>query len=209
MTLVAAMSLDGKIATRTGESWLSSRDDLRDVHRLRSHTDAVMIGVRTELIDNPKLTVRYVNGRNPTRIVVDSSARTPVDSRILDDNSVIVAVSKKASARRISDLQRAGATVIYCGKAQVDLKLLLSLLYRRGIRRVLLEGGGTLNWSMLKEGLVDEIRVTIAPLILGGEKARTLVEGAGNMTITNSFKLRLSRITRRSDEIILRYRVKR
>jgi 2,5-diamino-6-(ribosylamino)-4(3H)-pyrimidinone 5'-phosphate reductase len=203
------MSLDGKIATRADDSRLSSRLDLRDVHQLRSQTDAVMIGIRTELIDDPRLTVRHVKGRNPIRIVVDSSARIPVGSRILGDNSAIVAVSRKASERRVNRLRKAGATVICCGKSQVDLKLLLHRLYQRGIRRLLLEGGGTLNWSMLKQGLVDELRITIAPLIVGGEEARTLVEGEGNLTIAVSFKLRLSRITRRRDEVVLCYRVKR
>jgi 2,5-diamino-6-(ribosylamino)-4(3H)-pyrimidinone 5'-phosphate reductase len=206
----AAMTVDGKIATRTGESRMSSREDLRHLHTLRSLTDAVMIGIGTQLIDNPLLTVRRVNGRNPIRVVVDSHARTPPDSRILStkDGGTIVAVSKKAPKTRVLKLHRAGAKVITCGMNHVNLKTLLAKLYTIGIRRILLEGGGKLNWSMLKDKLVDEISVTVAPMIIGGEKATTLVEGAGVTKMKYAFRLSLASMKRNGNELVLNYKVK-
>jgi 2,5-diamino-6-(ribosylamino)-4(3H)-pyrimidinone 5'-phosphate reductase len=209
--LVAAMSLDGKIATRSGDSRISSKIDLRTLHKLRSQSDAVMIGIRTELIDNPLLTVRYVKGKSPIRVIVDSSARTPLKANILrtDPFSVFIAVSRKASASKVAGLQRAGARIIRCGKSKINLKMLLRTLYRRGIRRIVLEGGGILNWSMLREGLVDDVHITISPILIGGDEATTLVEGIGMSTINKSFRLRLLRVRRRENEITLEYKVNR
>jgi len=212
--LNGAVTLDGKIATRSGDSRLSSAYDLRQLHRLRSLVDAVMIGIGTELNDNPLLTVRFVKtkGQGPFRIVVDSLARTPPNSRILsvkDAADVIVAVSKRASGSQISRLERSGAEVICCGTRKVDLKILLSKLYRMGIRRILLEGGGTLNWSMLTGNLVDEIRVTVTPMIVGGQKAKTLVEGVGVGDMDRAMRLSLTKALRKGNELILSYKVKK
>jgi 2,5-diamino-6-(ribosylamino)-4(3H)-pyrimidinone 5'-phosphate reductase len=209
--LVAAMSLDGKIATKSGDSRISSKIDLRTLHKLRSQSDAVMIGIRTELIDNPLLTVRYVKGKSPMRVIVDSSARTPIKANILrtDPSSVFIAVSGKASASKVAGLQRAGARIIRCGQSKINLKMLLRKLYRQGIRRIILEGGGILNWSMLRERLVDDVHVTISPILIGGDEATTLVEGIGMPTINKSFRLRLLRVRRRENEITLEYKVKK
>jgi len=209
--LVAAMSLDGKIATRSGDSRISSKIDLRTLHKLRSQSDAVMIGIRTELIDNPLLTVRYVKGKSPIRVIVDSSARTPLKAKILrtDPSSVFIAISRKASTPKVVGLQRAGARIIHCGQSKINLKMLLRTLYRQGIRRIILEGGGILNWSMLREGLVDDVHVTISPMLIGGDRATTLVEGIGMPTISKSFQLQLLRVRRRGNEITLEYKVKR
>ncbi len=205
------MSLDGKIATRSGDSRISSKIDLCALHKLRSQSDAVMIGIRTELIDNPLLTVRYVKGRNPIRVIVDSSARTPLKAKIFrtDPSSVFIAISGKASKSKVARLQRAGATIIRCGRSEINLKMLLRALYRQGVRRIVLEGGGILNWSMLREGLVDDVRVTISPILIGGDRATTLVEGIGMPTIIKSFQLRLLRVRRLRNEISLEYKVKR
>ncbi len=210
VTLCAAMSVDGKIATRSGDSRISSKRDLKQLHGLRSLTDAIMIGIGTELNDNPLLTVRFAKGRNPFRIVVDSLARTPPDAKIISGKGggVIIAVSKRATKSRIMRLERAGARVICCGSRRVDLKALLNKLYRMGIKRILLEGGGTLNWSMLANGLVDELRVTVAPLVIGGERAKTLVEGIGVRTISHAIGLSLANISRIENELVLNYKVR-
>ena len=207
--LIAAMTLDGKIASKSGDSRISSAEDLKELHQLRSHTDAVMIGIGTELNDNPHLTVRNVKGRSPTRIVVDSSARTPPNSRILSKAGppVIIATSKKASKDRVQELRQAGAAVISCGTKRVDLRTLLGRLRRKGIKSILLEGGGNLNWSMLANGLVDEMRITVAPLIIGGREATTLVEGGGIASTEQAIRLELTKRTSRGDEIVLNYKV--
>ncbi|HXY83646.1 MAG TPA: 2,5-diamino-6-(ribosylamino)-4(3H)-pyrimidinone 5'-phosphate reductase [Candidatus Saccharimonadales bacterium] len=209
--LVAAMSLDGKIATRSGDSRISSRDDLKTLHRLRSQHDAVMIGIRTELLDNPLLTVRFLKGKDPIRLIIDSLARTPLDAKILKSghSRVIIAVSRKASPSKINSLKQAGATIIQCGSSMVNLKTLLRTLYRRGVESIILEGGGTLNWSMLNDGLVDEVHVTVSPKILGGKDATTLVEGLGVPTISRAIQLQLSRVYRKGNEITLQYKVTR
>lgn len=205
------MSLDGKIATRSGDSRLSSRHDLKTLHRLRSQCDAVMIGIRTELLDNPLLTVRFLKGNDPIRLIIDSSARTPLNSKILKSghSRVIIAVSGKAARSRINALEQAGATVIQCGNSMVNLKALLRILFRRGVESIMLEGGGTLNWSMLKDGLVDEVRVTVSNMILGGKDSTTLVEGLGFKTISKAIHLKLSRVYRKGNEITLQYKVTR
>jgi len=205
------MSLDGKIATRSGDARISSKTDLKALHKLRSQSDALMIGIRTELIDNPLLTVRYVKGRNPIRVIIDSSARTPLEAKMLktDPSNVFIAISRKASKSNVARLQRAGARIIRCGQSKINLKMLLRALYRQGVRRIVLEGGGILNWSMLTEGLVDYVHVTISPILIGGDRATTLVEGIGMPTINKSFQLRLLRVRRLRNEISLEYKVKR
>ena len=206
------MTLDGKIATRTRDSRISSKSDLKELHKLRSSVDAVMIGVGTELKDDPRLTVRRVKGRSPIKIVVDSLARTSPNARIFSTTKVekvILAVSKSAPSSRVTALERAGASVLKCGRMKVDLKALLRALSRMGISNILLEGGGNLNWSMLESKLVDEIRVTIAPMIVGGKKAITLAEGAGVDDINRSVGLSLIKLSRNGLEVKLRYKVKK
>lgn len=210
VTLNGAMTLDGKIATKSGDSHMSSHDDLKKVHKLRTLADAVMIGIGTQLNDNPLLTVRHVKGRNPIRVVIDSLARTPPNSRIFTKKGgrTIVAVSKGAPKTRVRRLQQAGAEVISCGNKHVNLEAFLAKLYAMGIRRVLLEGGGKLNWSMLSGKLVDEMRVTVAPFIVGGENAITLVEGAGVRRTNHAIRLSLANTTRNGNELVLNYKVR-
>src|SRR6266487_1218821 len=183
VVLNAAMSLDGKIATFTGDSRMSSPADMRRVHRLRASVDAIMVGLRTLLRDDPKLTVRFVKAHKPCRIIVDSNALSPPSSHVVRtarEIPTIIAVTSRAPKKRVEALKEKGVTVIVCGRGPlVSLKLLLNRLRRLGIRRILLEGGGTLNWSMLSNHLVDEISVAITPRILGGSSATTLVERKG------------------------------
>lgn len=210
VTLIGAMSLDGKISTRTGDSRISSSRDLKMLHQMRRNHDAIMIGIGTLLRDNPRLTVRHVKGKSPIRVIVDSTAKTPVNARILSTTppSVIVAVTSRASKSRVERLRRAGATVIQAGRSHVDLNVLLKRLHQLGIRSVLLEGGGTLNWSMISNQLVDVIKVTVAPFIIGGGRATTLVNGEGVAKIDQAINLEPVSVRRRGGEITLTYKVK-
>lgn len=205
------MSLDGKIATRKGPLRLSSDEDRKRVHRLRSRVDGVMIGLRTVLIDNPKLTVRYDQGGNPTRIIVDTYGRTPVRSYIVKTASkipTIIGVSSKAPLSNIRRLRQAGVIVLVCGNHDlVSLPILMRKLLGQGVQRVLLEGGGTLNWNMLSHGLVDEITVAVSPRIVGGEDAVTLADGKGATGIKDSVKLKLLESRRYGADLILHYKV--
>ncbi|HXW02108.1 MAG TPA: 2,5-diamino-6-(ribosylamino)-4(3H)-pyrimidinone 5'-phosphate reductase [Candidatus Nitrosotenuis sp.] len=206
--LSAAMSIDGKIATKTGDSGLSSRQDKIRVHRLRAKADAIIVGIRTVSVDNPLLTVRYARGKNPTRIVLDSFGRILPSSRIIKTaNKVptIIAVSKKATKKNLAKLARYPVKILIAGQNKVELKKLLNTLHKQKIKTVLLEGGGTLNWEFIRQGLVDELVVTVTPYIVGGKDAITLVEGNGFSKILHSPKLRLYKIARQNNEIVLHY----
>ncbi len=206
----AAMTLDGKITTVARDSKVSSTKDLLRVHRLRSKVDAVMVGINTVLADDPMLTARRVKGRNPTRIIVDSKARIGLNSRIMRScNKIltIIAASQKASRVKLKKITARGAIVIVLGKNKVDLAKLLSILKDSGMNRLLVEGGGEINWAMLANGFVDEVMVTVAPRIVGGRNAVTLVEGAGFAKISKGTKLKLYRTAKNGNEIVLFYRV--
>lgn len=209
--LNAAMSLDGKVATYTGDSRMSSLTDLRRVHRLRASVDGIMVGMRTLIRDDPRLTVRFARGHKPRRIIVDSKAQTPLTSyvvRTAQEFPTIVAVTSRAPKNRIEILQRRGVKVLVCGKGPlVSVKILLQTLGKLGIRKILLEGGGTLNWSMLSSGLVNEVSVAITPRILGGEKAVTLVEGKGSALVADGVKLKLINTAKYGPDLVVRYEV--
>jgi 2,5-diamino-6-(ribosylamino)-4(3H)-pyrimidinone 5'-phosphate reductase len=209
----AAMTIDGKIATNRGDSTISSKQDLRRLHRLRSSVDAIVIGISTAIVDNPRLTVRLVKrcGTTPVRIIVDSTGRIPLDSKILKSASkinTIVAVTSKASDKRIDKIKSAGAMVIVAGTRTVDLKELFYILKKMGFNKILVEGGGELNWSVLQLGIVNELMVTVAPRIVGGRTATTLVEGDGYTRITEGIKMELIKISRQNNgEVILYYKL--
>ena len=168
-----------------------------------------MIGVGTLLRDNPLLTVRYVKGKSPIRVIVDGSARTPPASRMFSAAPrVIVAVTNRASRKRVERLRRAGAHVLTVGKDRVNLRTLLTRLHRMGIRSILLEGGGGMNWSMISNRLVDKINLTVAPIIIGGNNATTLVDGEGIARIKHAISLLPLRIRREGNEILLSFKVK-
>jgi 2,5-diamino-6-(ribosylamino)-4(3H)-pyrimidinone 5'-phosphate reductase len=205
----SAMTIDGKIATKKGDSKISSKDDLVRVHKLRASVDAIMVGINTILIDDPSLKVKYCEGKNPIRIVVDSRARTPIDSRIILDKSAptFIAVTKKAPIDRINKLKEAGANVIVCGEGEkVDLKILLKALKDMGIKSILVEGGGNINWSVISQGFFDELQVTIGPFIVGGKDSITLVEGNGFEKIDEGIKVKLHKVEQHGDEVVLIYK---
>lgn len=210
VVLNAGMTLDGKIASRSRDSRISCPQDIRRVHMLRSEVDAIMVGINTALIDDPKLTAHKIRGgRNPMRVVVDSRARIPLSSNVFKgDARTIIGVSRRAPKEKLREI-REKAEVIVCGEHEVDLRCLMRELYSRGVRRLLLEGGGTLNWSMLKAGLVDEVRVAIAPRIVGGSKAVTLVEGEGYDLVSQGVRLRLKKSYPLGEDYVLEYEVLR
>src|SRR5579872_412123 len=204
--LSAAMSIDGKIATRTGKSGLSSGTDLIRVHKIRGSVDAILVGKNTVFVDDPSPTVRRVKGRNPIRLILDPRATISLGSKIVKTSKTvptIVIASEMASSRKLSQLAKKGLQVIRCGKVGIDLKRLLSILAKLGIKKILVEGGGTTNWYFLKERLVDEILVTVTPYIVGGKESVSLVEGHGFDDISYSFKLK--QVKRIGNEIVLRY----
>ncbi|NYB26652.1 MAG: 2,5-diamino-6-(ribosylamino)-4(3H)-pyrimidinone 5'-phosphate reductase [Methanobacteriaceae archaeon] len=218
--LNSAMTLDGKIATRTGSSEISGPEDLLRVHQLRRKLDAIMVGVNTVLEDDPRLTVHKFQPDesdsslrefdNPLRVITDSKARTPLNSRVLNQEAgTLIAVSQKAPGERVKALRDKGRNVdvILAGEARVDLAILMDELAQRGVRSLLLEGGSTLNFSMLQAGLVDEVRVCIAPMIAGGVGAKTLAGGEGVDYMKDAFKLELKKSYKLGKDFILEYEV--
>ena len=196
VVLKTAMSLDGKISTTSGESkWITDKEARENVHILRNELTAIMIGIDTVIIDNPELTCRIPNGRNPIRIVVDSNLRIPYDSKILQTAKkfkTIIATTEKARKEKIHKLKDLGIIVIETKSKneKVDLKDLMHKLGNQNIDSILLEGGSTLNYSALESGIVDKILVYIAPKIIGGMKSKTPVGGSGISHLKDAFKVR-------------------
>ena len=206
--LSAAISLDGKIATTSGDSKLSSKNDLIRLHKLRSKVDSILIGKNTQNRDDPLLTVRYAKGNNPIRIILDSSGSISNSSKILQTSNkikTIIVVSKKISKKNLQNLQKFPVEIIFSGKDQVNVKSLIKILRKKGIKSILLEGGGTLNWEFLKNNLIDEFFITITPHILGGQDAVALVQGKGFDKINKSPNLCLKEVKRLENDLVLHY----
>jgi 2,5-diamino-6-(ribosylamino)-4(3H)-pyrimidinone 5'-phosphate reductase len=184
----SAMSADGKISSfERRQVRISGQKDMDRVKLLRAESDAVMVGVGTVLADDPGLRVKSQELKkkrtdrglpeNPMRVVVDSRARTPVGAEVLGEGCIL-AVSRAASEERLASLQEK-CEIVVAGEEKVDLGELLSILKKKGVRRLMVEGGATLNWSLIEAGLVDEISVYVGPMIIGGEGSPTLVDGPG------------------------------
>nr|WP_286673997.1 MULTISPECIES: bifunctional diaminohydroxyphosphoribosylaminopyrimidine deaminase/5-amino-6-(5-phosphoribosylamino)uracil reductase RibD [unclassified Clostridium] len=206
--LKSAISLDGKIATAIGESkWITSKEARRDGHLLRNKLSAIMVGVNTVIKDNPELTCRIENGRNPIRIIVDSTLRIPLDSKIVNnsDRLTIVATTKYADKLKKQKLVNKGARVIEIidKNKKVDLKELMIYLGNLKIDSILIEGGGTLNFSALEENIVDKVRFYIAPKILGGETSKSSIGGQGFSKLSDAVKLRDLTYEKLSEEIVI------
>jgi len=202
----AAMSADGKISTyERRQIRISSDADMKRVDELRAGADAIMVGIGTVLADDPGLTVKS-GEKNPIRIVVDSMARTPGDAEVITRKGgpTIIAVSKSAPPERVEALRKK-ADVITAGNKRVSLPELLGELKSRGINRLMVEGGATLNWGLISEGLVDEIYVYIGNMVIGGEGAPTLVDGAG---FKEPVKLELLDVENMDDGILMKWRVR-
>ena len=206
--LSAAVTIDGKIATRTGDSRLSSKRDKIRVHKLRSKVDAILVGINTVQLDDPILSVRYAKGKNPVRIILDSRGTISSKSRILKTCSkipTIIAVSKSVTRKNIKRLNKYPIEILITGDKKINVKKLLKFLLRKKIKRILLEGGGTVNWEFINQGLIDEMIITITPFLVGGKDAISLVEGKGFHKISKSKKFKLQKIIRMQNEVVLHY----
>jgi len=204
----AAITLDGKLATRTGDSKLSSKADKNRVHKLRSKDDAILIGKNTAKIDDPVLSVHNIKKKNPIRIILDSNATISSSSRILKTCSkipTIIVVSKIAHKKNLQKLEKFPVQVIVCGNYIVNIKKLLGILKKKGIKNILVEGGVITNLAFVKENVVDEVIITITPYLVGGMTATTLVDGDGFSTVVKSIRLKLKNVSKMKNEVILHY----
>lgn len=192
--LKMAMTLDGKVATASGHSqWITGQAARQRVHELRDQFDAVLVGIGTVISDNPQLTVRHIKGRNPVRVVVDSYARTPLNALLITDPAAqtIIAVSETAPGSRIAALTAAGAEVVQlpAGKNGIDLRMLFQHLTKQGLSSVLVEGGATLNASIIQANLVDQVYWFIAPKLVGGVQAPGPIGGSGVARLEDAAEL--------------------
>lgn len=200
VTAKFAMSLDGKIATKTGDSrWISCEESRRYAHNLRFAVDAVMVGANTVLADDPHLTVRCCGGRGgtakrqPLRIIVDGRGRLPLSARLLSEpGKTIVAIGRAATEAEKTAFVSIGAELMElpAGDMQVDLKKLLEILGKYGITSVLVEGGGILLGSLFDAGLIDKVVAFVAPVIIGGGEAKTAVAGTGISELADACRLK-------------------
>ena len=205
--LKAAQSLDGKIATARGESkWITGDKARQCVHKLRNEVDAVMTGIGTVLADDPSLDCRIKGGRNPYRIIVDSSLRMPLNARVLkhDDQKTIIATTEIADREKISSIIKTGnkALIVKSKGKRVDLKSLIRELGRLDITSVMIEGGASLNASALSSGIVDKVIFFCAPKIIGGVDAVPSVGGISPASLKKIVKLKSLQVKKAGDDFM-------
>ncbi len=207
VVLKGAMSLDGKIAAPSGESrWITEEAARRDVQELRNRYAAIMVGVGTVIMDDPELTCRLEGGRNPKRIILDSSLRIPLGSRVLKDqerNPALIACTETALPEKARQLEEAGAELLYCRSInrQIDLSDLMAKLGNMAVDSVLLEGGATVNDSAVTQRLVDKIVLYMAPKIIGGCKSKTVVGGHGIDRLDQAYPLHIESMERVGEDM--------
>ncbi len=211
MWLNCAVSLDGRLALAEGaRARLSGPDDLRRVQKIRTEVDAVVVGVGTVLLDDPSLRVHWEllegpRGRDPIRVVVDGSGRTPEKARVLDGSLPTLVATSRACRRTFP----AHVETIVAGDARVDLAALFHALRGRGIRRLLVEGGAELLASVVREGLFDRWTIYYAPLVIGGASAPPMVAGPETRELTGAVALSLVGLERIDDGYVATYLPKR
>lgn len=208
MTLKLAVSLDGRIATRTGASrWITGAAARRAVHRLRDEHDAVMVGAGTVIVDDPALTCRRRGGRDPLRVVVDGRLRVPLTARVLTSPAApgTLLATAVQTGRKLTALRRQGVSVLTLpGRDGVlSLRGLLVGLTKRGIASVLIEGGAALAAAALREGVVDRLFLFVAPKLIGGD-GRAMIGPLGVSVMGDALGLRVLGVSRLGADLLVR-----
>jgi riboflavin biosynthesis protein RibD len=206
-----AMTLDGKIASVTGDSkWISGESSRNYVHVIRDRVSSIMVGVNTVINDNPSLTTRLtdVEGHDPVRIVVDSTGRIPIESKVIQSDSkagLILATTNRINKDKEEQLLSLGVKIIKTSydNGKVNLIELMQELYKLEIDSVLLEGGGTLNFSALETGIVDKVMAFIAPKVIGGSSAVTPVAGSGFEKMSDAVTLEDIQVGRFGQDVLI------
>lgn len=213
VVLKAAMTLDGKIATAIGQSkWITNETSRAYGYKLRDIYDGIMVGINTVIEDNPMLTARVDGGKNPIRIVVDSSLKIDINANVVQDKSAktIIATTDKADKDKILKLQAQDVDVIVVDKDEndkVDIEKLLDILGQKNICSILVEGGATLSGSFVAKKLVDKVYFFIAPKIIGGKEAKTPVAGTGILNLQEALALKGIQIEKLEEDILIIGRV--
>ena len=201
-----AMSADGKIALKTRrQTKISNEEDKRRVHQLRNSSDAILVGVETVISDDPKLTVneKYVNKpRRPLRIVLDSNGRTPANALVLNSAAPTMVVTNDRCRKTFPN-----AEMVRCGRNDVDLKKLMPILEKRGVKTLLVEGGSKVIWSFLRSKFADEVNIFVGSMVIGGEASPTPAGGVGAENEKAIIALRLVSARVLGSGVLLNYRV--
>ena len=207
-----AMSADGKIALPNRKQLrISSEEDIDRMYRLRNECDAVLVGIGTILSDDPKLTVKekYVkHPKQPLRVVLDSKGRTPPHALVLNSITKTIIITAKKTEKRYNEPH---IEVVKCKTDKnglIDLRSALILLYQKGIRTLLVEGGGTVIWNFLKKKVVDDLYLYIKPCVIGGSETPTLAEGEGIKNNEDGIPLTIVKVKRLGPGLLIHYQPK-
>lgn len=207
VTLKTAMTLDGKIATYTGNSqWITSKTARLDVHFERHRHDAILVGIETILHDSPLLTTRLPQGgNNPIRIVLDTHLRIPLDAKVVTDRSAqtIVFCGRHASEVKNQQLKEAGVEVVRLSSEQIEIETVLVALGQRGVMTLLVEGGSAVNGSFIQQKAIQRVIVYMAPKLIGGKDALTAVGGVGLPFIADALSLSFEQIEQLGPDVKL------
>jgi 2,5-diamino-6-(ribosylamino)-4(3H)-pyrimidinone 5'-phosphate reductase len=212
--MMSEITADGKLTLRKGASskilmkYMAHETEIL-LHKTRAECDAIMVGSHTIKIDNSYLTVRLVPGKSPLRVIPNSRADIPLDSNVLKpDAPTVIAVSRRAPADRVQAIRDRGAKVVVAGEDDLDLPLLMQILWKDfGVRKLMIEGGPTLNWHMLQDRLVDEIRLIHLPFIVGGADTPSLVGGMHIESEEEMIRLEMTRFYLCGTNLVSEYKV--
>jgi 2,5-diamino-6-(ribosylamino)-4(3H)-pyrimidinone 5'-phosphate reductase len=204
-----AMSADGKIASPARKQMrISCDEDIQRMYQLRNDCDAVLVGIETILTDNPKLTVKesYVaHPKQPLRVVLDSKGRTPPDALVLNETAKTLIIMEKG---REKSYKGSHIEVIGCptdAQGFIDLNCVLAILYQRGVRKLLVEGGGTIIWSFIRQKVVDDLTIYIGPCVIGGRETPTVAEGEGIHDEKEIICLKIAEVKRLGPGLLVHY----
>ena len=210
--IVSEVTIDGKLTLARGVSSkeimkLMDDEANRYLHSVRAECDGIMVGANTVRIDNPNLTVRYVEGKNPIRIIPTSNGDIPLDSNVLNTSvaPTVIAVSERVPAERVKAFEEKGAKVLVAGKEQVDFRELFRKLYDMGIKKLMVEGGSKVNWELIKNDLVDEIRLIHLPVVVGGDDVPSLTSGEGFKELSAVKRFKIKRVFQCGNQVITEY----
>ncbi|MBN6888644.1 diaminohydroxyphosphoribosylaminopyrimidine deaminase / 5-amino-6-(5-phosphoribosylamino)uracil reductase [Cytobacillus horneckiae] len=192
ITLKSGITLDGKIATHTSSSkWITSSEAREDVHKLRSENKAILVGVNTVIHDDPELTARIPNGRNPLRVILDSSLRIPLDVKVVKDEKADtwIFTGNAYDQKKKAILESKGIKVFHTDSKQANVSEVVKILGEHQISSMLIEGGGNVNAAFLEHGLIDKVEIYMAPKLVGGREAPTFMEGNGIAEMSDAVEL--------------------
>jgi 5-amino-6-(5-phosphoribosylamino)uracil reductase len=210
--IVSEVTIDGKLTLARGVSSkeimkLMDDEANRYLHQIRAECDGIMVGANTVRIDNPNLTVRYVEGKNPVRVIPTSTGDIPLDANVLNTQvaPTVIAVSERAPKERLEEFKKRGAQVVVAGREKIDFPLLLEKLKELGINRLMVEGGSKVNWELLKNDLVDEIRLIHLPVVVGGDDVPSLTSGEGFGSLDRVKRFKIKRVFQCGNQVITEY----